>query len=331
MPMEIIIPARQTFELHAYEDFPLQRSEIRGRTLCTLVSQGTEIGWASGDDFPIRPGYSAVFEVEEIGADVVGIKKGERRFAMGYHRSTQTHHYKNTLPVPDGLPAREAVIARLMGVSMATMMTTKARFGDLVIISGAGPVGFLAAHLFSLGGYRVIAVDPGERRQAQLSASGIGDVRAAMPLDDSNLQGKVALVVDCSGHEAAILAGCRMVRRMGEVVLIGVPWQKRTDLSAYELMNTIFFSHATVRSGWEWALPIHARSFEWEELLEGYNNAPHSIFDNYAQALDLLHKGAIALEGLIHSTTPDHPAQLYADIMAQKINALFIALQWSPE
>lgn len=52
--------------------------------------------------------------------------------------------------MPDGLASETAVIARLMSVSMTTLMTTKARPGDRVVITGAGPVGFLAAHLSGL-------------------------------------------------------------------------------------------------------------------------------------------------------------------------------------
>ncbi|MGQ3215607.1 zinc-binding dehydrogenase [Shinella sp.] len=329
MPMEIIIPARQTFQLQAYEDQPLQRGEIRGRTLCTLISQGTEIGWANGDTFPIRPGYAAVFEVEEIGEDVTDVKRGERRFAMGYHRSSQTHAAENTLPLPGGMAPETAVIARLMGVSMTTLMTTKARPGDRVVISGAGPVGFLAAHLFRIGGYRVTVVDPDALRRDQLAQSGITDTRAAMPLDDPDLQGKVALVVDCSGHEGAVLDGCRIVRRMGEVVLVGVPWRKYTDLTAHDVLNAVFFNHVTLRSGWEWELPMHGRSFLWEELLEGYNNAPHSIFSGFARAIEWLAEDRIPLDGLLHRATPENPTKLYADVMARQIAEPFIVVDWS--
>lgn len=103
MPIEITISASQTFRLESYQEQPLRSGEIRGRTLCTLISQGTEIGWANGGTFPIRPRYAAVFEVEEIGDGVPGVKRGERRFAMGYHHSNQTHAAEHTLPVPDGL------------------------------------------------------------------------------------------------------------------------------------------------------------------------------------------------------------------------------------
>lgn len=328
MPSEIIIPARQTFTLESYDDLPLQPGEIRGRTLCTLISQGTEIGWANGDTFPIRPGYAAVFEVEEIGAGVTGVKPGERRFAMGYHRSTQTHAAENTLPLPGGMAPETAVIARLMGVSMTTLMTTKARPGDRVLVTGAGPVGFLAAHLFRIGGYRVTVVDPDALRRKQLAQSGITDTRAAMPFEDPELQGQVALVVDCSGHEGAVLDGCNMVRQMGEVVLVGVPWRKYTDLTAHDITNAVFFKHVTLRSGWEWELPIHGRSFLWEELLEGYNNAPHSIFGGFSRALAFLAEGRIPLDGLIHRATPENPEVLYAGIMQRNIAEPLIVLEW---
>lgn len=329
MPFEIIIPARQTFQLDPCQDEPLRPGEIRGRTEYTLISQGTELGWANAETFPIRPGYAAVFTVDEIGESVTGFQLGERRFAMGLHRSTQTHKAEFTLPVPDGLPSETAVIARLMGVSMTTLMTTKARAGDAVIVCGAGPVGFLAAHQFQLAGYRVTVVDPDPLRRQQIGASGIKDCRAEMPLQDGSLRGKVALVVDCSGHEGAVIAGCQMLRRGAEVVLVGVPWRQLTDQSAHDVMRAVFFNLITLRSGWEWELPIGGRDFVWEDLLEGYNNAPHSIFGGFARALVWLKGGKIPLEGLIHRASPVDPAALYAEIAARRIAEPFIVLDWS--
>jgi threonine dehydrogenase-like Zn-dependent dehydrogenase len=329
MPQEIVINAKGSFRLESCQDERLKPGEIRGRTVCTLVSQGTELGWANGENFPIRPGYAAVFEVTEMASDITGVAAGDLRFAMGCHRSTQTHQAEHTLAVPPGMAPETAVIARLMGVSMTTLMTTKARPGDRVIVTGAGPVGFLAAHLFTIGGYRVTAVDPDELRRKQLYGSGISDCRAAMPLDDPSLAGKAALVVDCSGHEGAVLEGCRMVRRMGEVVLVGVPWRRMSEHSAHDVMNAVFFNLVTLRSGWEWELPIHSRAFLWEELLDGYNNAPQSIFSGFERALQWLAEGRVPLGGLVHRVAPSDPATLYADIAARRISEPFIVLDWS--
>ncbi|MCA3441162.1 MAG: zinc-binding dehydrogenase [Rhodobacter sp.] len=328
MPMEIVIPSRRTFALECYQDAPLCPGEIRGRTLYTLVSQGTEIGWANGNSFPIRPGYAAVFRVDEIGDGVTGVAKGELRFAMGHHRATQTHDARHTLPLPEGLEPGTAVLARLMGVSVTTLMTTRARPGDRVIVTGAGPVGLLAAHLFRMSAYRVTVVDPDATRRSQAKDSGITDVHAAMPLGDPAYQGKVALVVDCSGHEGAALDGCKIVQRMGEVVLVGVPWRKLSDHSAHDVTHAVFFNHVTLRSGWEWELPMHGRIFLWEELLEGYNNSPHSIFGGFERSLRWLAEGQIPIGGLIHRASPEDPAAIYAAIMARQITEPFILLDW---
>lgn len=328
MAREILIPAKSTFVLQDYEDEALGADEIRGATVATLISQGTEMGWAAGEDFPVRPGYAAIFRVEEVGGAVEGVEIGELRFCMGWHRQTQQHAARHTLKLPDGMAPEVALLARLMGVSMTTLMTTKARPGDKVVICGAGPVGILAAHNFMTGGYDVSVVEPDEMRRAQVRQSGVGTVHAKMPLEDKDYLKRVALVVDCSGHRSAVLDGCRIVRPMGEVVLVGVPWRKYTELSAHEIMQAVFFGFVQLRGGWEWEVPIHARDFAWEELLEGYNNAPYSTFGGFERALRWLSQERIDLTGLITSVSPADPAQIYSDIAARKISEPFIAYDW---
>ncbi|MFV0493120.1 MAG: zinc-binding dehydrogenase [Pseudorhodobacter sp.] len=328
MAKEIVISAKSTFSLQDYEDGPLAPDEIRGQTIATLISQGTEMGWSEGEDFPVRPGYAAVFRVEEIGKAVEGVGKGELRLCMGYHRQSQQHPAHHTLKVPDGMVPETALLARLMGVSMTVLMTTEARTGDKVVICGAGPVGILAAHNFTIGGYEVSVVEPDEMRRAQVRQSGIASVHATMPLEDPDYLGQVALVVDCSGHEAAVLDGCRIVRLKGEVVLVGVPWRKYTDLTAHEIMQAVFFGFVRLRGGWEWEVPIHSRKFVWEELLEGYNNAPHSTFGGFARALRWLDEGRINTDGLMTTVSPADPVRIYDDIRARKIKEPFIAYDW---
>lgn len=329
MAREVIFPAKATFKLVEYQDGPLGTDEIRGTTLATLISQGTETGWANGEEFPIRPGYAAVFRVEEIGAEVTGVSKGELRFCMGHHRETQQVPARFTMALPKGMAPDLALLTRLMGVSMTTLMTTKARPGDKVIICGAGPVGLLAAHNFIIGGYDVAVVEPDGQRRAQAAQSGIPQSFAAMPHDDPDWHGQVALVVDCSGHEGAVLDGCQIVRKLGEVVLVGVPWRKLTKITAHEVLSAVFFNLVQLRSGWEWEVPIHGREFLWEELLQGYNNAPHSIFGGFERAMRWLAEGRVALDGLITSVSPQNPTEVYARIQNRDISEPFIIYDWS--
>ena len=330
MPQEIVFTTGSRAGLAEYRDAPLAAGELRGPTLCTLISQGTELAWLAGDaGFPVRPGYGAVFRVEECGAGVTGVETGEIRFCMGAHRSSQQHAARDTLPVPAGMAAETAAIARLMAVSMATLMTTSARPGDPAVVTGAGPVGLLAAHVLAAGGLEVSVVEPDPVRRAQAEQSGIASTHAEMPLDDPALRGKVALVADCSGNEAAVLAGCRMVRQMGEVVLVGVPWRKMTDIAAHDLLREVFFNYVQLRSGWEWQLPVHSRGFVWEELLEGYNNAPHSTFSGFDRALRWLGEGRVRLDGLVRSLSPAAPQEVYRAIREREVPEPFLLLDWA--
>ena len=328
MPQQIIFPAKNTFELSDYQDVPLSEDEIRGDTVCSLISQGTELAWAAGDDFPIQPGYGAIFRVTEIGKKVSGVSVGDLRFCMGHHRSTQQYDARFTLPVPEGLAPELAVIARLMGVSMTTLMTTRARPGDKVIITGAGPVGICAAHNFLIGGYDVAVVEPDAVRRAQVEQSGIARTFTAMPQNDPYYSKQVRLVVDCSGHETAVLDACNIVGQLGEVVLVGVPWKKFTEHSAHEIMSAIFFNFVNLRSGWEWEVPVLSKGFVWEELLEGYNNAPHSNFSGFARALKWLAQATVDFAPLTTTVRPEDPTELYLAISNREIQEPFIVLNW---
>jgi threonine dehydrogenase-like Zn-dependent dehydrogenase len=327
--VEIVFTQKGGAELCPYEDAPLGPREVRGRTLATLISPGTELGWLKGESFPIRPGYAAAFEVEAVGNEVKGIEIGDRRFCMGAHRSTQQFDARQTLSTPRDLPTSSVVIARLMGVSMTTLMTTKARPGDKIVVTGAGPVGFLAAHQFRLAGYEVLVVEPSTVRRQAAIASGLKNTLPVMPLDDDSVRGKVALVVECSGHEQAVLDACNIVCQQGEVVLVGVPWVARTSLLAHEILKAVFFNYVELRSGWEWALPLHARGFVWEELYEGYNNASQSIYSGLNKALGWLAEGRIPLNTLIETRSPRDPKALYAGLLSGEYPEMFTILNWS--
>src|SRR5437773_428653 len=126
----VTITAREKAELLVTERDarPLAAREVVGRTLATLISAGTELAGAyQASNFPRVPGYAAVFEVEEAGSEVEGIKAGDQLFCMGPHRSFQRVTQEQALPVPPGLSPEVAVFARMMSVSMSTLTTTTAR------------------------------------------------------------------------------------------------------------------------------------------------------------------------------------------------------------
>ena len=296
----------------------LGANEIRGNTLCTLVSPGTELAWNySGETFPSFPGYAAVFQAGEIGPEVKDVSVGDLLFCMGPHRSLQQVDGGSVLQVPRGLLPEKAVLARLMGVSMTTLMTTAARPGDRVMVMGAGPVGYLAAQMFALSGFDVLVIEPNAERRQQIERSGIQKAYPSVPVDAPGISGTVALVVECSGHEQAVLDACRLVRKQGEVVLVGVPWRRQTEAYAHELLSLVFHKYVVLRSGWEWQLPYHASEFN-----------PHSIFSGFETALKWLAADRIACKDLITLFKPRDAQLAYQDLLHRRAKGLFTVFDW---
>ena len=297
----------------------LGANEIRGRTVCTLVSPGTELAWNyTGTSFPNFPGYAAILVAEDIGTDVKDVSAGDLLFCMGSHRSFQQVEARSARRVPKDLRPEKAVLARLMGVSMTTLKTTAARPGDRVMVTGAGPVGFLAAQMLALSGYNVLVVEPDAERRCQVEQSGIRDVFAKTPCDDASIAGTVALVMECSGHEQAVLDACRVVRKKGEVVLVGVPWRRQTDAYAHELLSLVFHNYVVLRSGWEWELPQHAEDFN-----------PHSIHSSFDTALLWLASGRIVADDLTTMVDPRDAQSAYQDLMLKRAKGLFMVFDWT--
>jgi threonine dehydrogenase-like Zn-dependent dehydrogenase len=236
---------------------------------------------------------------------------------MGRHQSAQQVPEAKTVIVPASLPPQKAVLARLMGVTMTTLMTTAARPGDRVMVTGAGPVGFLGAHLFARSGYEVVVVEPDERRHAPLVRSGL-TVYPKVPVDDTAFAGTVALALECSGHEQAVLDACKVVRKKGEVVLVGVPWQRRTDLHAHDILHAVFHRYVVLRSGWEWELPHLSADLQ-----------PHSIFSGFALAMKWLNQGLIKAEGLTRLCDPRDPQPVYQDLLNRRGEELFCVFDWT--
>lgn len=298
---------------------PLGPKEVAGRTLATIISPGTELAWNyTGKQFPSRPGYAAVFQVEQVGAEVTDIAAGDALFTMGNHQSFQRKQRQEVVPVPQGLSPEVAVFARMMGISMSTLTTTTARPPCKVLVTGLGLVGHLAAQIFLGCGYEVIACDPIPSRREIAKQMGIINALPGVPQDDPTVAGKVDLVLECSGHEQAVLDGCKIVRKRGEVAMVGVPWRRLTDLVAHDLLYVIFHNYVVLRSGWEWELPNHPADFR-----------TNSIYGSFAGAMQWLREGRVKVAGLYEKMPPRKCQQAYQNLLQKTADKLAIVFDWT--
>ncbi|MAE63543.1 MAG: dehydrogenase [Phycisphaeraceae bacterium] len=318
----VAFTAQQRAELIDIDDPPdLQPDEVRGRTLFSLISAGTELASYTREtsDPPQLTGYAAVAEVEAVGAEVENLAKGDMVFCGDHHKSFQQVPAWTTIRVPDGLEASKAVITRLMGVTFSTLITTVARPGDRVMITGLGPVGFLGTQIFRRSGYDVLACDPDERRVEYARRAGIEHVYTQVPLDDPRFAKTVNLVVECSGHEQAALDACNMVRVRGEVVLVGAPWERKADIQAFDLLRAVFNNFVVLRSGWEWEVPLD----------ETFRFQHHTILKNYETAMQWLKQDSVYLDGLRDIVAPRDCQQAYQKCLTHETNGLFSIFDWS--
>jgi threonine dehydrogenase-like Zn-dependent dehydrogenase len=302
----IAFTAKESAELVDWplDPAPLRADEVAGRTLATLASPGTELnGYLAERAQPALSGYSAVFAVDEVGAEVTDVRPGDIVFAMGPHASRQRVHRSMVVPVPRGLDPAVAVFCRLMGVGWSTLTTTTARPPDRVLVTGLGPVGNLAAQVFAAAGYEVTAVDPVPARRELAARHGLRDLHASA----EKLGEEAALAVECSGHERAVLDGINAVRKRGEVALVGVPWRQRSDLSAHALLHAVFHRYVVVRSGWEWEVPMHPREF-----------ACGSIIANWAAGLRWLADRRVRVDGMATVVSPKDAQRVWQDLLHQR-------------
>lgn len=304
------------------ESEPLSEREVRGRTIRSLISPGTELAGYKGQyswaQFPFSTGYASVFEVDSVGTAVADLKPGDLAFCMGNHQSRQRALRDQVVPLPAGLSPEVAPFARLMCVTMSTLTTTTARPPSKVIVTGLGIVGHLAARMFHSCGYDVLAIDPIEARREAVIRGGVKNALPSIPLNDPVYVEKVALVVECSGHEQAAMDACKIVQKRGEVVVVAAMWQRRTDLSAFELLNTVFNRYVVLRSGWEWELPLQATDFR-----------SNSIYGNITGALQWLADGRITTNGLALDYSPRDAQQAYQQLLHDPARSLSVLFDWT--
>jgi len=271
--------------------------------------------------FPHYPGYGAVFVVEDVGPAVGTVAAGDRAFCIGKHASYQRCDESDLVRVPDGVSPERAVLTRMIAIGWANLVLTAVRPPAQVLITGLGAVGHYAAKVFAETGYRVGAVDPRADRRELLAGCGMAASFAAVPLDDERWQDGAALVLECSGVESVLYDACRLVRRGGEVALVGVPWKATgadTDGPCVrELLWKVFWRSIRLRSGYEAEVP-------WRGVPFGAG----SYRDNCETILERIAAGGLVTPELYRCVSPDLCREVYQELARGTPSALSTIFDW---
>ena len=127
--------------------------------------------------------------------------------------------------LPPGLPAHHAALAEPTTVALHAILLQPPRAGDLVLVTGPGPIGLLAGRIArAFGAHVVIAGTPAdaEKRLPAARELGLETLDPSRPISES-LDSQPDLAVECSGAGAALNAALHVVKRGGGITLIGMP------------------------------------------------------------------------------------------------------------
>jgi L-idonate 5-dehydrogenase len=124
--------------------------------------------------------------------------------------------------LPAQLPLSRAALAEPLAVALHAINVADGVAGKRVLVSGAGPIGLLAAGAcLALGAAEVVAVDVIEEPLRRARELGVHDVLrlGVDPLPDAEFD----VVLECSGVPAAVTTSVSLARAAGIVVLVGMP------------------------------------------------------------------------------------------------------------
>lgn len=214
-------------ELRPIETREPRPGEVGVRTLWSAISRGTERLVAAGTvpagerdrmrapaqvgdfPFPVMYGYAAVGVVEAGEPSLLG----RTVFALQPHRSHFVAPAGAVLVVPDGVPARRAVLAANAETALNALWDAPALPGMRIAVVGGGVVGALCAWLAGrLPGTDVVLVDVREDRAELAEALGVRFAPPTAAPTDCDLvvhasasEAGLATAISAAGDEATVL------------------------------------------------------------------------------------------------------------------------------
>lgn len=335
-------PWRVELQAEDLEAGALKPRELLVRKRLTLISAGTELACISGNEYwfklPGVPGYAAVSEVVDKGANVSGFEVGDIVFHHGKHSLYEVLSLGQgigagpgsgplVLKVPDGLDLLQAIFARMATVAMTALRVSRIELGDCVAVTGLGLVGNLAAQLARLQGGKVIGVDISQGRIELARSCGIErlvwagehDVIERVKALSDGLG--VSTLIEATGLSQVLVDSLPFVARYGEVILLGsprAPYQSDvTDLLNY--VHLLPKGSLTFHGAHEWRYPVKPDPF-----------VKHSIERNTQIALDLIRRGELRVEPLLsHVFDPRDAQQAYDGLRSKRDTYCGVVFDWT--
>lgn len=135
---------------------------------------------------------------------------------------------RQAVQIPDDLTLAEAAMAEPLAVCLHAARQAGPMFGKRVLITGCGPIGALAVLVAKNSGAAELVVTDIAAKPLEM-ARRLGATRVVNPLDEPDAlkpyaadKGKLDVLIEATGSEAAIRGALELVRPGGTVVQLGL-------------------------------------------------------------------------------------------------------------
>ena len=311
-----------------HSDLPVCRPDrLLVRAIASLVSPGTERAFLLGLEntarsYPMGAGYSMVAEVVEVGADVSGWTEGDRLAAPIRHQRIAVVRPEDCTPVPDGLDSEQACFFYMAAIALQGVRKARIELGEGVATLGAGIIGLLAMQWAKLNGAMPSLMLDVDGTRLELARELGAD--AALQMQDDYLDriaalcdgGKPQVVVDATGHPAAVTSAFDIIAHHGRLVLLGSTRGNTPDVNFYRDVHktglTLIGAHNSVRPA--------------ADSAPGY----WTMADDHRLVLRSLTSGRLRVAGLAtHRFTWEDAPAAYAELTAWNPETLGLILNWA--
>lgn len=283
-------------------------------------------------DGPIILGHEVAGQVIEIGSAVTGVAVGDRVaiepgtpcrnchecFAGRYHLCPDliflaTPPYdgalvqkmaidaRNLFPLPDDMSYEQGAMAEPLSVGIWGCQRAGLKPGDDVLVTGAGPVGLLAAAVArTMGALSVTVTDVSQFRLDLAASMGFATEHSGEPrAEHAGEHGgrSFDVLLECSGASGVLAAGMARLRPAGRAAMIGMPKGASTLPLSQLNVNEITLSLVNrYQNTWPLAIALIASGRVDVNPLVTH----HFRLDQTAEALLLTSTVADSVKAVIH-------------------------------
>lgn len=276
---------------------------------------------------PLTLGHEFIGTVAEVGEEVHHITPGDRVSGEGhivcghcnFCRTGQAHICQtveiigvdregcfaeylampvdNLWPVPDEIPDKFASIYDPIGNAMHTVMSAQIS-GKSVLVMGAGAIGLFAVSIAKAAGASLVIVVEPNLYKIELAKKGGADIVLNPMTDDVekavlNATHKIGpeVVLEMSGNPKAMKQAFQLLRKGGEICLLGLPaGDVPIDWSEEIIFKGITIHGITGRRMYDTWYQTHEFLLHHRSLIDAA--ITHVLpFDEFQTGFDLMEKG----------------------------------------